>query len=400
MVFAEHTGSDDLIEDALQLLRVHLGVDVVFVAQLVDDERVIRYVDSAPGPSTDADRRDVGCEAACRHIVDGRLPQFQRDAAREAVVRALGATVEEPQGRRLTVPIVFSDGRHYGLLGCFGRDRDAAWDEDALEVARMLAAMVSSHVETSEAGRRRREQRRARLRTLTGAGSLELHLVFQPIVSLAEGRTVGVEALARFPALADEVPRVFADARHLGVGLDLELRAVSAGLQQLPRLRDDVYLALNVGPATVSSSKFLELMRGADPQRVVIEITEHDAVEDYRLLNAAIEELTTLGVRVAIDDVGTGYSGLDHILRLSPDTLKIDGALIEDIDTSPAKQAMISALLGFAASVGTTLIAEHIETAAELETLRSLGVQYGQGYHLGHPSHLPPAETSRGMVRG
>jgi EAL domain-containing protein (putative c-di-GMP-specific phosphodiesterase class I) len=173
------------------------------------------------------------------------------------------------------------------------------------------------------------------------------------------------------------------------VGLELELRAVRAGLEALTQLPDDVYLAVNAGPATVTSTEFIDLIRATHATRVVVEITEHDAVEDYGLLTSAVDELTALGVRLAIDDVGAGISGLDHILRLSPHTLKIDGALIENIDASPAKQAMITALLSFAARVSSTLVAEHVETAAELDTLQALGVPYGQGYHLGRPGRLP-----------
>jgi EAL domain-containing protein (putative c-di-GMP-specific phosphodiesterase class I) len=384
----EGTGADALIEAALELLRSHLGADVAFVAQLLEDRRVFRYVAGEPGPVA-AGRSDPAEESYCQHVVDGRIPQLLPDAGRDPVAGPLHATRDLRIGSHLGAPLVLCDSEVYGMLGCIRHAPHAAWGRTELGVVRTLAAMLGPHLGVAEAGRLRLEHRRRRVRALAEAGDLEIHLVFQPIVSLTEGRIVGVEALARFPDLGEDIPRVFADARHLGVGLELELRAVSAGLEVLARLPDDVYLAVNAGPATVISSEFIDLMRATHATRVVVEITEHDVVEDYGLLLSAIDELTTLGVRLAIDDVGTGISGLDHILRLSPHTLKIDGALIENIDASPAKQAMITALLSFAARVHSTLVAERVETAAELDTLQALGVPYGQGYHLGRPGILP-----------
>lgn len=377
-----------MIGAALELLRSHLGGDVAFVAQFLEDRRVFRYVAGEPGPVV-AGTSDPVADSYCQHIVAGRLPQLLRDAAQDPVAGAMRATRDLRIGSHLGVPIVLSDGDVYGMLGCIRHVPQATWGTAELDVVRTLAAMLGPHLEVAESERLRLEQRRGRVRALAEAGDLEVHLVFQPIVSLTEGRVVGVEALARFPDLGDDIPRVFADARHLGVGLELELRAVSAGLEVLAHLPDDMYLAVNAGPATVTSSEFFDLMRATQATRVVVEITEHDVVEDYGLLTSAIDELTTLGVRLAVDDVGTGISGLDHILRLSPHTLKIDGALIENIDASPAKQAMITALLGFAGRVSSTLVAEHVETAAELDTLQTLGVPYGQGYHLGRPGLLP-----------
>jgi EAL domain-containing protein (putative c-di-GMP-specific phosphodiesterase class I) len=400
---AGDSGAEALIEAALELLRTHLGGDVAFVAQLLGDRRVFRYVAGPPDPVV-AGTSVPAEDSYCQHIVGGRLPQVLRDAAQDPVAGALRATRDLRVGSHLGVPIVLSDGDVYGMLGCMRHAPHATWGPAELGVVRMLAAILGPHVEAAETERLRLEQRRRRVRALAEAADLELHLVFQPIVSLAEGRIVGVEALARFPDLGDDVPRVFADARHLGVGLELELRAVSAGLEVLARLPDDVYLAVNAGPATITSSEFIDLMRATHAGRVVVEITEHDVVEDYGLLTSAIDELTGLGVRLAIDDVGTGISGLDHILRLSPHTLKIDGALIEGIDASPAKQAMITALLSFAGRVSSTLVAEHVETAAELETLLALGVAFGQGYHLGRPGLLPlaadGASTRRGQTAG
>jgi EAL domain-containing protein (putative c-di-GMP-specific phosphodiesterase class I) len=119
-------------------------------------------------------------------------------------------------------------------------------------------------------------------------------------------------------------------------------------------------------------------------------MTEHARVTDYADLRRAIGALKAVGGRLAVDDVGTGFSGFAHILRLEPDSLKIDGAIVRDLDHLPGKRAMVEALVAFARAVGAIVIAEQVETADEVRALTELGVSHAQGYHLGRPA--PPAE--------
>jgi EAL domain-containing protein (putative c-di-GMP-specific phosphodiesterase class I) len=125
---------------------------------------------------------------------------------------------------------------------------------------------------------------------------------------------------------------------------------------------------------------------GDHATRMVLEITEHEAIEDYAALATALEELRTLGVRIAIDDAGAGFASLRHTLLLRPDMLKVDISLTRDIDEDRAKRALTSALISFADEMGMAIVAEGIETEAELETLVSLGVPFGQGYYLAKPA--------------
>ena len=158
-------------------------------------------------------------------------------------------------------------------------------------------------------------------------------------------------------------------------------------MQGFPRLLGGNFsLAVNLSPATLTSRRCLDLLAGSDPARIVVEITEHAAVEDYPRLQRYREKLRQLGTRLAIDDVGTGFSGLDHILRLGPDLLKLDGALVCGIDREAGKQAMVSALVNDAARTGARIIAERIETDREHQALAVLGVGYGQGYHFARPA--------------
>jgi len=135
----------------------------------------------------------------------------------------------------------------------------------------------------------------------------------------------------------------------------------------------------------------VELMSELPGHRLVLEITEHATVEDYDALRAALRPLRGRGVSVAIDDAGAGYSSLRHILALEPDLIKLDMSLTRNICLDPARKALAAALISFARETGSRIIAEGVETAAELATLQSLGVEKAQGYFLGRPMALNAA---------
>lgn len=391
MRLADDTDVDALLQGALRLLRLHLDLDVALVAQLVDDRCVYRCVDADDDSPLTGDTTQPLADAYGHQVVTGGLPPLVRDATAHPTAAGLPLTHALPIGTHLGVPLVLRDGSTYGALCAFSHHVDDGLGEEALDVLRTVASMLSGLLEAAEATRRQAEQRRTRLRRLTVAGGLELELAFQPIVALETGEVVGVEALARFPDLEESIPGVFADAWQLGIGLDLELRAAAAALEELTDLPEELYLTINVGPDALESDELVELVRRSAPARVVVEIAEQHAIDEDARLLAAVERLAATGARLAIDDVGTAFTSLDHLLRLQPHTLKLDGALIEGIDASPAQQAMVSALLSFADRLGATVVAERIETAEELATVRTLGVVYGQGYHLGHPGQLAGA---------
>jgi EAL domain-containing protein (putative c-di-GMP-specific phosphodiesterase class I) len=157
-------------------------------------------------------------------------------------------------------------------------------------------------------------------------------------------------------------------------------------------------MSLNLSPETTVSPRFLELLEQVPGERVVIEVTEHAAVEDYDALDPVLQRIRGRGGRLAIDDAGSGYASLRHILRLAPDVIKLDVTLTRDIGTDRARRALASALVSFAGEIGATIVAEGIETASEMEALRGLGVHQGQGFHLARPApledlavHLAPA---------
>ena len=235
------------------------------------------------------------------------------------------------------------------------------------------------------------EMRRRRVdlmrRVVQGEG---VAMVFQPIKDLRTGDSVGLEALARFGGKPTASPEVwFHEAAEIGLRVDLELTTARAALSHLDRIRPGAYLAVNMSPETAVSPQFMRLLAETSVERVVFEVSEHARVDDYEVLNQSLAELRVMGGRLAIDDAGAGFASLQHILRLSPDIIKLDMSLTRGVDTDRARHALASALTSFAAEIGAAIVAEGIETREELEALRALGVTYGQGYYLGRPGPLP-----------
>lgn len=213
--------------------------------------------------------------------------------------------------------------------------------------------------------------------------------VLQPIIDLASRETVGVEALTRFTALPSRPPDEWlTQAERVGLRVPLELAVASAALGELRRLDPQLALNVNISPVTVLSGRLGELLYGQPLDRVVIELTEHSPVDDYRALEAALAPWRERGARLAVDDAGAGYASFTHILRLRPELIKLDTDMTRDIHLDRPRQALARAIIGYATEMGVGVIAEGIEVEPELEMLTELGAPYGQGFHLGRPRPL------------
>jgi EAL domain-containing protein (putative c-di-GMP-specific phosphodiesterase class I) len=269
--------------------------------------------------------------------------------------------------------------RKRGLARVVGRKR---YSSDRSNPSVSLAKLEESEQEHLQ------EQRRELIRATIANHAFETLL--QPIVDLRSGGAVGVEALARFAHRPIRPPDVwFDEAAILGLGVELEMAALHVALEQLRRLPSGLYLSLNASVETIMSEKFQTSMEDVSAERIVLELTEHHEVHDYSLFEQAVRNLRSKGVRLAVDDAGSGYSSFRHILNLHPDIIKLDIGLIRGIDGDPARRALGSALLTFGLDAyNASIVAEGIETEGEFRTLRGLGCPFGQGYYLGRPGRL------------
>lgn len=216
-----------------------------------------------------------------------------------------------------------------------------------------------------------------------------LRMVYQPIVDLASRKVVAMEALARFDVTPVRSPDIwFADAEQVGLLVELEIAAIRAAIKRIEMLPEDARLSVNVSPGTLMSMSASVVFGDVDYSRMIIEITEHAAVDDYEGLAAALRTTREAGALLAVDDFGSGFASLRHILRLDPDLIKLDVSLTQSIDTEIKKEALAAALATFGSKIGMTLIAEGIETENELNALTAMGISWGQGFYLGVPSPL------------
>ena len=215
---------------------------------------------------------------------------------------------------------------------------------------------------------------------------------FQPIRDLASVEVVGVEALTRFVCSPLRSPdQWFREAEAVGRGTDLEFLALETALRAAADLPEHLYVGVNLSPRACLDPRLGEAIRRSrmKPRRIVVELTEHSVVANYADLMAALAPLREDGLRLAIDDACNGFSSLRHIAMLSPEMIKLDRTISAGIDTSPNLRALCAAMVSFATEIGSRLVAEGIETEAQLALVTGLGVHAGQGYLLGHPSVRP-----------
>ncbi|MEJ5915721.1 EAL domain-containing protein [Pseudokineococcus sp. 1T1Z-3] len=373
----------DLLLDAV---REQLAMPLAALVRLEPDASELqRARGTMPGLPLLVGARAEG-EVLCHRMLAGQISAVPDVRGRADLLGLAPGAVGAYVGVPLTV-----DGQVHGSLCVFAGEPTPVGEPDVAALG-VLADLVShqlSRLAADAAVRTRREEQLAAALSPDG-----LSIVLQPVVSLSDGRVVAVEALARFPTLGLRPDVVFAEAASLGHGVQAELVALRAALALLPSLPDGVDLTANVGPATMLDPEVLTVLGGTDAGRVVLELTEHEDLGEHPGLVEAVHQVRATGARVAIDDAGAGYSGLRSIVDVAPDVLKLDIALVRGIDADPARRSLVRALVALAQDLGAVLVAEGVETAAELDELRRLGVRKAQGYFLGRPA--APAEVDLG----
>ena len=385
---AEETAA--VICDELLGLR---GIDVAGVINFLGPKRAVPLAVSGPEGLPSAPGRPLPAARAAylyERAVQGPWAEAWRPRPEDG---AYGVAMAEIGIRAIGyAPIRNSEG----LLGVVAAGtRDEAYARHLIErlpavgeFAATASALLSGQLERGH----RDERVRERVRQALAEGGLRP--VFQPIVALASGDTIGYEALTRF---ADGTPpdRMISEAGSVGLGHDLEVACLAAALEAAVALPPDAFLSMNISPDVMVHSSQLAALLAGRSRRIVLEVTEHVEIDDYPAVRRVVADLGPT-VSLAVDDAGAGFASLRHIVELAPQFLKLDISLVRHADRDPTRQAMIAGLSLFAARAGCGVIAEGIEDPAELETLRGLGVPFGQGYLLGRPDPLPTARAALG----
>ena len=226
--------------------------------------------------------------------------------------------------------------------------------------------------------------------------------VFQPVFDLATGEMIGIEALSRGPRGSEfeSGETLFSLAERTELLLPLERVCRQRSLEAVTSAPVDRQIFMNLSPAAASDPEFLGpffldqvASMGLSPDRIVLEITERTYAVYEGLFREVLSRFRQQNFRIAVDDVGTGYSNLTSLAEIEPDYLKFDNVFVHGIDRRRTKQDLLEALLSFARKMKTKVIAEGIETREELKILQSLGVPYGQGFLLARPMPFPEIEN-------
>jgi EAL domain-containing protein (putative c-di-GMP-specific phosphodiesterase class I) len=235
----------------------------------------------------------------------------------------------------------------------------------------------------------------------------EVRSVYQPLVDLRARSTIGFEALTRVaPGPFSNPEELFRTAQDHGALWNLERLCRARALDGLPPMQAHQLLFLNIesesfhDPELVGSTFLDELRRvGLAPHKIVLEVTEHSAIEDFDDFRGVLQRLRDCGFLLAMDDVGAGYSGLQAIAEIEPDFLKLDMALVRDLHNRPVKRKLISTIRRFTESTGATLVAEGVERPEELASLAHLGVRCAQGFLLAQPGCPPGSPDWDALLR-
>jgi EAL domain-containing protein (putative c-di-GMP-specific phosphodiesterase class I) len=396
---ARSTNPDQTIVELLTVVREFTDSDVAYVGEFRAPRQIIRW--SSGDSVSFGFHAGVGLplgESYCSRLLAGHIPGAIHDTRDDERTRELAFTTRASVGSYLGTTIVLEGDRFFGTMCALTHEPRARSDPRYEHLMELIAPLVAEQIERAESISLGRHARFDRIRHVLDAAN-SLRVALQPIVHLDSREPVGFEALTRF-ADGRSPDHWFAEAWGAGLGLELEVAALIGALRALDGLPPGTYLSVNASPEVVIAANLHEDFDrlGIDGTRVVLELTEHAEIAEYEPLRVALEPLRSRGIRIAVDDAGAGFASLRHVLTIEPDIVKLDVSLTRGIKADPARAALASLFASFAVRIGATIVAEGIETEEDLGVLRSVGINFGQGYLLGRPEETELRTPDRSMT--
>jgi EAL domain-containing protein (putative c-di-GMP-specific phosphodiesterase class I) len=388
----QRSEADNQVAELLRTAKDALRLSVSFLTRMDGVSQTLEVVETSIPflfQEGNVQRQDT---SLCQAIRDKKLPAVIPDLKKFPAAMKLPAARLPRIRSYVSVPVVLSDGTVYGTFCAAGLTTDRELTKRDKALMDVLAHAAAVIIEPGVQANAKRTAIEARLNPVMERGGPVV--VLQPIVDLASGRRVGAEALSRFPAEWAKAPDIcFAEAHSIGQGDRLELLAIERAAELLHEVSG--YIAMNVSPATFLRPDCLELLGAFPLTRVLLELSEHDQVEDYDELHSALAPLRARGMRLAIDDVGAGFSSLRHIVLTSPDVIKLDRSIVDGVAADRVLTTLVRSLTEFGHGCGSKVVAEGIETADDAAALLALGVDLGQGWFFGRPG--PAAELAEAI---
>ena len=375
----------------LSIVREHLGMEVAFISQFINNTRVFKTVDAKDNISPiNINDSDPINETYCAKIVDNELPNIIHDTKYNKITSKLAITDKLSIGSYIGVPIKLSTGETYGTICCFKYSADDTLNLRDLSFFKAIADIAAELIETKHLIELNYNE--VRMRIISVIESNEIEIYYQPIIDLLSNKIIGFESLSKFNATPYQSPDIwFAEASKVDLGEKLEMMAIKNAIKGSFEFKDDTYLSINTSPEYVLNGAVARALDGVNLKRIILEVTEHTPIKNYSGFRDALKPLREQGMRLAIDDAGSGYSSFQHVLELEADIIKLDITLTQNIHSNPKKYLLVKALCVFSKAIHCSIIAEGVETVEELDSLRELGVDSVQGYLLGHAMPIKEA---------
>jgi len=382
---------DNNLNKLTAVVRKHLGMEVAFISEFINNKRVIKNVDSknntVPINAGDSDPLE---KTFCNKIVDNELPNIIHDTQKNDITNNLAVTEALLIGSYIGVPITLSNGNVYGTLCSYKSSSDDTLNQRDLSFLNAIADIASVLIEKNIEIELKYKKIMTMVLFVLDHNKIDIH--YQPIFSLESNKITGYEALSRFNTTPYKSPDIwFREASQVGLGEELEIMAIQNTIAGIGEFKEDIYISINTSPKHVLNGAIANVLDGVDLKRIVLEITEHDPISNYSDFRKALDPLRKQGLQLAIDDAGSGYSSFKHILELEADIIKLDITLTQNISSSHRKYLLATALCAFSKAINCTIVAEGVETVEDLNTLKGLGVDRVQGNLLGRPMPIKAA---------
>jgi EAL domain-containing protein (putative c-di-GMP-specific phosphodiesterase class I) len=378
----QRSAGDERVAELLATAKQSLGMSVAFMTRMDGTTQHLEVVDSSIPYLFREGTTQKQETTLCQAILDGKLPAVIPDLRKHPEAMALPSAKIPRIRSYVSVPVHLSDGTLYGTFcgASLSTDRDLnKRDKSLMDVLAHAAAMI---IEPEVRERDRRSEIEGRIVPVMASGGPTI--VLQPIVRLTDGVRIGSEALSRFPAEWGKAPDIiFGEAHSVGRGHVLELIALEGAARTLEKVSG--YVSMNISPQTLLEPEAAAFFARLPLPRVLLELSEHDPVEDYEALAAILTPLRNRGMKLAIDDVGAGFSSLRHIVVTAPDVLKLDRSIVDGLSHDPVLRTLCRSLTEFAHGFGAKVVAEGIENAEDAAALLGCGVDSGQGWFFGRP---------------
>lgn len=344
------------LADLLALVRKHLDMDVAFISEFINDERVFKVVDNpSENQIVKVGNADPINETYCQKITDDKLSPIITNTNANPITKAMPVTEKLGIGAYIGVPINLSNGKLYVTFCCYKSHHDESLNDRDLSFLNIISEIATGLIEKNLSKSISRNHAKSAIEQIISDNDISIY--FQPIFSLKNNKVAGFESLARFFTTPYKTPDVwFKEAKKVGLNETLEMLAIKNAVTNIAKFNNSTYIAINCSPSHILSGALENTLQNIDCTRLVLEITEHSPISDYEKMRTSLTPLRKRGLRLAIDDVGAGFSSFQHILELEAD-----------------------------------IVAEGIETEEELNSLRKLNVDSVQGYFIGRPAAINDA---------